>query len=98
MACTRGATTRIGRVIATRRSTLLFLAIAALVAGGCKRDTAATSSTSATGVVQPFDHRFTITIGGQPVRMRLAVKPFEQERGLMQVPAMPEDEGMIFVY
>jgi uncharacterized membrane protein (UPF0127 family) len=47
---------------------------------------------------QTFDRRFTIDVGGQPVRMRLAVSTFEQERGLMQVPSMPEDEGMLFVY
>jgi uncharacterized membrane protein (UPF0127 family) len=32
------------------------------------------------------------------VRMRLAVRGHEQQRGLMHVREMPADEGMIFVY
>lgn len=67
---------------------------------GAKRESAASPSSVApasAATVGP-DHRFTITVGGQPVRMRLAVLEHERNRGLMQVPAMPEDEGMLFVF
>ena len=44
------------------------------------------------------EHRFTLDVGGRPVRMRLAVLEHERSRGLMHVPSMPEEEGMLFVF
>lgn len=65
--------------------------------------TAATACTKraetahATAVV-PFEHRFAIAVGSEAVQMRLAVHGYEQQRGLMFVNALPEDEGMLFIY
>jgi len=43
-----------------------------------------------------FDH-FTISLGGHPVSLQVAVLEPEQQRGLMQRPDLGKDEGMIFV-
>lgn len=43
-------------------------------------------------------HRFTINVGDLPVDMRLAIRQHEQQRGLMHVKSMPENEGMLFLY
>lgn len=43
------------------------------------------------------DH-FAIKVGEQVVRMRLAVRPGEMQKGLMHVKTMPEMDGMLFVY
>jgi len=55
-------------------------------------------TTSAPAAAVGPEHRFTIDVGGQPVRMRLAVLEPERNRGLMHVPSMPENEGMLFVF
>ncbi len=44
-----------------------------------------------------FDH-FTMSLGGHPVSLEVAVTEPEQERGLMERPDLGKDEGMIFVY
>ena len=41
---------------------------------------------------------FVIPVGGKPVRLQLAVKPREMERGLMERRDLKADEGMLFVY
>lgn len=41
---------------------------------------------------------FVIPLGGKPVRLQLAVKAREMERGLMERRDLKPDEGMIFVY
>lgn len=80
---------------------LILAASLALVFPGCDRGTVPASAPDApeatTARVSP-DHRFTIDVGGRPVRMRLAVLEHERNRGLMHVPSMPEDEGMLFVF
>lgn len=41
---------------------------------------------------------FALKIGGQPVRLQIAVRQGEQQRGLMERTALGADEGMVFVY
>jgi uncharacterized membrane protein (UPF0127 family) len=41
---------------------------------------------------------FVIPVGGKPVRLQLAVKSREMERGLMERRDLKADEGMLFVY
>ena len=41
---------------------------------------------------------FAIKVGGQTVRMQLAVLPLEMERGLMERRDLTPDQGMLFVY
>jgi uncharacterized membrane protein (UPF0127 family) len=41
---------------------------------------------------------FVIQVGDKPVKMQLAVKPREMERGLMDRTDLKPDEGMLFVY
>jgi uncharacterized protein len=78
------------------------LLLAATVLAGCSRapdgDGAAAGGTAVAPERTPFEHRFTIKVGDRPVQMRLAVQSHEQQRGLMHVKQMPEDEGMLFVY
>jgi len=84
------------------RLRLLFpvLILAAVLSGlaGCDRDAKSSASASAPAAAVGPDHRFTIDVGGRAVRMRLAVLEHERSRGLMHVPSMPEDEGMLFVF
>jgi uncharacterized protein len=67
--------------------------------GGCAKDKAATMLTKAatTGVRTAGDF-FPIKVGDQVVRMQLAVRPGEMQRGLMERRTLGRDEGMIFVY
>lgn len=41
---------------------------------------------------------FEIKIGGRTVKMQLAVRPEEQQRGLMHRKSLGPDEGMLFVF
>lgn len=45
----------------------------------------------------PSDH-FTISVGGRPASLQVAILEAEQEHGLMQRPDLGKDEGMVFVY
>ena len=45
----------------------------------------------------PASTRFDIGVGDQKVLMRLAISEEEQRRGLMNVPKLGENEGMIFI-
>jgi hypothetical protein len=44
-----------------------------------------------------WDH-FTVSVGGHPASLQVAILEPEQARGLMQRPDLGKDEGMIFVY
>jgi uncharacterized protein len=65
-----------------------------LLVAGCGRGDAVAEQT-APKTVADF---FTIQVGGKPVKMQLAVRMREMERGLMERRDLKSDEGMLFVY
>jgi len=69
-----------------------------LVSCGCGRSEPQVSRPAVAAHVAGFEQRFTIHIGGRPVQVRLAVLEAERSRGLMHVAALPEDEGMLFLF
>jgi len=76
---------RAGRVIGPRMTSrtaiaLTHFAAAATMASlaGCHRDSVEMPPPP---TLMPLDHRFTLTLGGQPVQARLAVFPHERQRG-----------------
>lgn len=76
-----------------------MVVIAALGLVACGRD-AGPSTAAAVGASAPksvFDF-FEIKVGAQTVRMQLAVRPAEMQRGLMERRDLGRDDGMIFVY
>ncbi len=50
------------------------------------------------GEHKPASEYFPVRVGGQTVRMQLAVQQMEMARGLMGRRDLAEDQGMIFVY
>lgn len=61
---------------------------------GTKGATAVADAASAL----PASEFFTINVGDKPVKMQLAVRNHEMERGLMERRDLKPDEGMIFIY
>jgi uncharacterized membrane protein (UPF0127 family) len=74
---------------------VVVLAVVPLTAG-CGRGDAVSAAVA--GEVKPATEFFEIAVGGKTVRMQLAVKPKEMERGLMERRDLGSDDGMIFVY
>jgi uncharacterized membrane protein (UPF0127 family) len=71
--------------------------IAALVLGaasGCERNQTAVADASPKSVADFFE----IRVGDKPVRMQLAVREDEMQRGLMERRDLGPDDGMLFVY
>lgn len=60
---------------------------------GCNR-----ASTSASAAPKPLAELFEIRVGEKKVRMQLAVREQEMERGLMERRDLGADDGMLFVY
>jgi uncharacterized membrane protein (UPF0127 family) len=73
---------------------VLVLMAALSFAAGCGRGDAPQPA-AATKTAADF---FTVPVGGKPVRMQLAIKRGEMERGLMGRTDLKSDEGMIFIY
>jgi uncharacterized membrane protein (UPF0127 family) len=73
---------------------LVATAMLALALAGCGSGKTAGAAPAGKG---PSDH-FTISVGGHPAWLQLAVLGPEQEHGLMQRPDLGKDEGMIFIY
>jgi len=80
----------------------LLTTVAVLLAAGlvaCAKEKtpgpAATVTTSAPKSIVDF---FAIKVGDKTVRMQLAVRPAEMQRGLMERRDLGRDDGMIFVY
>ncbi len=77
---------------------IIIAASALLLAAGCGNS----GPQEAPGAVKPASDYFTIKVGGQAVRMQLAVEQpgnmRELNRGLMGRRDLAEDQGMIFVY
>ena len=88
--------------VADRRSRLLCVLAVAVAAAGliaCAREKAAAASPkSGAGGNKTIAERFPIKVGEHVVRMQLAVRPGEMQRGLMERRDLGRDEGMIFVY
>ncbi|HVZ65588.1 MAG TPA: DUF192 domain-containing protein [Lacunisphaera sp.] len=67
--------------------------LAALALAGCGRATPAADEGNKT-----VDDWFAIKVGDHPIRMQLAVRAEEQQKGLMFRATMATDEGMLFVF
>ncbi|MEO6005983.1 MAG: DUF192 domain-containing protein [Opitutus sp.] len=74
-------------------SLLVLAATLPLAITGCGRT--ATGSDAPPKTVADF---FEIRVGNKPVRMQLAVRQEEMERGLMERRDLGENDGMLFVY
>ncbi|MDP3070728.1 MAG: DUF192 domain-containing protein [Opitutaceae bacterium] len=80
---------------------LVAVVIAATALGAaCARKDAAASGAPPINVAAPKSgaHFFPIRIGEQTVRMQIAVRPAEHQRGLMERRDLGRDDGMIFIY
>ena len=66
---------------------------------GCRKDNAAILLTKAATVApKGIGEYFPIKVGGKTVRMQLAVREDEMQRGLMERRDLGKDDGMIFIY
>ena len=74
-------------------SLVLLAATLPIAITGCDRSTP--STVTAPKTVADF---FDIRVGDKPVRMQLAVRQDEMERGLMERRDLGENDGMLFVY
>ena len=70
--------------------------ISLLLLTGCG-DTAKPVSAPTAGTASA-DTRFALGVSGKKLRVRVAVTELELATGLMTTPALPADEGMVFVY
>ncbi len=88
-----------GRGAARRACAALVIALAAGGAlGGCAKEKAANMLTAAATNPRTSADFFPIKVGEKVVRMQLAVRPGEMQRGLMERRDLGRDDGMIFVY
>ncbi len=87
-----------------RRPVALLLATASFTLAGvlgltaCNREKAALMLTAAATNPKGAAEFFPIKVGDKVVRMQLAVRPAEMQRGLMERRDLGRDDGMIFVY
>lgn len=65
-----------------------------MLAPGCGRG----EMPSEPPVVKAASEFFTITVGGKPVKMQLAARDRERERGLMERRDLKPDQGMLFLF
>jgi len=73
---------------------LLFVCGGLFFSGGCSGGEKA----SAVVVPKTAADWFELSVGGQPLRVQLAVTPSEMQRGLMERRNLGAEEGMLFVY
>ncbi len=66
--------------------------LAAWLLGGCS------GGTDAGSAPLTVNHYFPIQVGGRTVRMQVAVRDAEMQRGLMERRDLGPDDGMLFVY
>jgi uncharacterized protein len=74
--------------------TVLALA-GALFTAGCREEKPAAAVAGPSKTVDDF---FPIKVGDRTVRMQLAVRELEMQRGLMERRDLGRDDGMIFIY
>lgn len=65
---------------------------------GCAKEKAANMLTVAATSPKSVADYFPIKVGDKTVRMQLAVRPGEMQRGLMERRDLGTDDGMLFVY
>lgn len=83
---------------AAPRAALALLA-AGLLQAGCGADKPTVADAPiATATPKTVADFFPIQVGGKTVRMQLAVRPVEMQRGLMDRRELGRDDGMLFVY
>lgn len=70
---------------------LLALAVAAGLVAGCRREAAPV-------VPKGPDEYFTLRLGERTVRVQIAARPEEVQRGLMYRQSLGRDDGMLFVF
>jgi uncharacterized protein len=76
-----------------------MLTVILLITVGCPKDRAASMLTKAANTtVKTAGDYFTIGVGEKVVRMQLAIRPAEMQRGLMERRNLGQDDGMLFVY
>jgi hypothetical protein len=78
-------------------------AASALIVAGCGKAESAGPKSSAGGVAQGAAMKsamdwFSIKVGDRTLRMQLAVRPKELERGLMERRDLGADDAMVFVF
>lgn len=78
-----------------RHAVLLALAAATLPFAGCGDSD---KPPAAGAPLAAADTRFPLSIGGRPLRVRLALTELEQAAGLMGTSSLPAGEGMVFAY
>jgi uncharacterized protein len=80
----------------------VVVAVPSLGLVACAKEKAAAASmagaTSGTGAPKTVADFFPIKVGNKIVRMQLAVRPAEMQRGLMERRDLARDDGMIFIY
>jgi uncharacterized protein len=74
------------------------IAMAGAGVGCAKEKSAGVPAKATTSAPKTAGDHFSIKVGDQVVRMQLAVRPNEMQRGLMERRNLGSDEGMIFVY
>jgi uncharacterized membrane protein (UPF0127 family) len=77
---------------------LVTVALLSLVLSACAREGAAPASKTPAAAAKGVLHFFPIRVGEKTVRMQLAVRMEEMQRGLMDRRDLGADDGMIFVY
>jgi len=76
----------------------LGVAVAALAWSGCGPEKTITPTPVVTATPKTVSDFFSIKVGDKTVRMQLAVRMPEMQRGLMERRDLGRDEGMIFIY
>lgn len=74
------------------------LAMAVVAMTGCGRGDAERAGAASVTAGKPATEFFEIGVGEKTVRMQLAVRMREMERGLMERRDLGADDGMLFVY
>ena len=86
------------RVISPALAAAALIAAPSLVLVACGKDTPAAAAAPAASAPKTVADYFPIKVGDKTVRMQLAVRNDEMQRGLMERRDLGRDDGMIFVY
>ncbi|WP_414662305.1 DUF192 domain-containing protein [Horticoccus sp. 23ND18S-11] len=79
--------------------TLVLAVVPLLTLGACAKEKSGTTPAAVTiAAAKTVADFFPIQVGERTVRMQLAVRPDEMQRGLMERRDLARDDGMIFIY